>query len=249
MINPMDLTGKHVLITGASSGIGRECAVQASRLGAHVTMIARSEDKLRETLSFMDRPEKHLSYSLDLNRTEEIETLVERIVQDRGAVDGLVHAAGIVIGRPVKMTTPAFMESMLRIHLEAFAELVRSLCQKKRLNNGASVVGISSASVDRGDATWAAYAAAKAGMNGFIRSAAVELGKREIRINNVAFAMVGTNSYYDFLENSASSYERIMGPQYLGPVSLEGAANTVMFLLSDAVRQITGSVLEVYAGR
>lgn len=249
IINPMDLTGKHILITGGSSGIGRQCAIQASRLGAKVSMISRDEEGLQQTISQMGEPAKHIYYLMDLNQTDKIAALIEKIVADRGAVDGFCHCAGIVVGRPIKMTNPNFVETMMRIHLFAFIECIRCLSLKKNMNNGASLVGISSAAVSRGDATWGAYAAAKSAMDGFIRSAAVELGKRNIRINNVAFSMVATKSYYQFIENSASTFERIMGPQYLGPIDLEGAANTVMFLLSDAIKQITATTLEVFAGR
>lgn len=249
MENPMNLSGKHILITGASSGIGRQCAIQASRLGAKVTMIARNKDNLEATTQMLDRQKEHTYYSFDLNETHQIESLLKTIISERGSVDGLVHAAGIVVGRPLKMTTPKYVDGMLRIHLCAFIELIHCLTKKGNMNDGASIVGISSAAVHRGDATWAAYAAAKAGMDGFIGSAAVELGKRGIRINNVAYAMVGTQSYYDFVENSLSTYERIIGSQYMGVIDIDGAANTVMFLLSDAVRHITATTLRVYAGR
>lgn len=249
MKNPMDLNSKHILITGASSGIGRQCAVQASRLGAKVTIIARNKDNLKATIQMMERQKEHAYYGFDLNETNQIESLIRTIVSEQGPVDGLVHAAGVVVGRPLKMTTPKYVDDMLRIHLCAFIEMVHCLTKKGNMNDGASIVGISSAAVHRGDATWATYAAAKAGMDGFVGSAAVELGKRGVRINNVAFAMVGTQSYYDFVENSLSTYERIMGPQYMGVIDIDGAANTVMFLLSDAVKHITATTIRVYAGR
>lgn len=70
MINPMDLSNKHIIITGASSGIGRACAIQASRLGAKVTIIARSEDRLKETISLMEGSSKHAYYVFDLKHIE-----------------------------------------------------------------------------------------------------------------------------------------------------------------------------------
>ena len=130
MVNPLDLTGKHIVITGASSGIGRQSAIQASRLGAHVTLIARSEEKLRETVGQMDQPALHACYAADLSETDQIEPLVQKIVSQRGAVDGFCHAAGMGEARPIRMIKPVFVERMLRIHTYAFIELVRCLSLK-----------------------------------------------------------------------------------------------------------------------
>ena len=246
MINPMELTGKHVLITGGSSGIGRQCAIQASRLGAHVTLVSRSEEKLRETIQRLDRPEEHACYPFDLNETGQIEALVKRIVAERGAVDGFCHSAGIGTGRMVKSSKPAYVEKMFRIHEFAFIELVRCLAQKGCSNDGASFVGVSSVAAEKGNVSQGAYAAAKAGMNSFVRPAAQELSHRKIRVNTVAYAMVDTDMFQEFLENGGDN--RVTERQFLGTIDVESAANAVMFLLGDACKFITASTLPVYAG-
>ena len=246
MPNPMDLTGKHVLITGGSSGIGRECAVQASRLGARVTLIARREEALRETVSLMDCPGEQGAYAFDLSQTGRIEELVGRIVRERGPVDGLCHAAGIGTARDLKMTKPAFVEKMFRVHTFAFLELVRCLSLKGCCHEGASFVGISSVAAEKGNVSQCAYASAKAAMNGFVVPASQELAKRKIRINNVAYAMVDTDMYREFLD--AGGDPKVMSRQLLGVISVESAADAVMFLLSGASQFITGAVLPVYAG-
>lgn len=246
MINPMELTGKHVLITGGSSGIGRQCAVQASRLGARVTIIARSEEKLRETIQMAQRPEEHACYPFDLNEIEKIETLVKTIAAERGAVDGFVHAAGIGTSRMIKSAKPGFVEKMFRIHEFAFIELVRCLARRGHSNDGASFVGISSVAAEKGNISQGAYAAAKASMNAFVRPAAQELSDRKIRVNTVAYAMVGTAMFQEFLDSGGDP--KVIERQYLGTIDVESAANAVMFLLSDACRFITASTLPVYAG-
>lgn len=246
MVNPMELTGKHILITGGSSGIGRACAVQASRLGAKVTLIARNEEKLQETIFQAEHSEKHTFYPFDLNQTEGIEALVKQIVAERGPVDGFCHAAGIATARTLKTSKPAFVEKMLRIHLFAFFELVRCLSLKEHLNNGASLVGISSVAGEKGNISQEAYGAAKAGMNGFVYPAAQSLAPRGIRVNTVAYAMVDTDMYQEFLDNGGNPV--LMQRQYLGVIDQESAANAVLFLLSDACKYITGSVFPVCAG-
>lgn len=245
MINPMDLSGKHILITGGSSGIGRQCAVQASRLGARVTLIARNEERLKETIERMDRPEEQACYPFDLNRTEGIENLVRTIIEERGSVDGFVHAAGIATSRMLKQTNPKFVEKMFRIHVYALIELVRCLSLKDHLHDGASLVTVSSCAAKVGNVSQGAYAAAKAGMEGFLNPVALELGHRGIRFNAVAYAFVMTDMTKEFLDYGDHS---LLSAQYLGFIDVESAANAVVFLLSDACRYITATVLPVSGG-
>jgi len=246
MINPMSLEGKHILITGASSGIGRQCAIQASRLGGRVTIISRNEERLKQTISLMDNPKEHVLYTADLSQTETIEDLIKSIVSECGSVDGFCNAVGVSSLRPLKLVKPDFLEIALRTNLYAHIELVRSLSLKKNLNDNASIVGISSVAAEDGNSGQTAYSIAKAGMNGFIHPIAKELGKRKIRVNNVAFSMVNTEMFDEFMKNSGS--EDLIKKQYLGIVDVESAANAVMFLLSDASKYITEAILPVYAG-
>lgn len=246
MINPMDLSNKHIIITGASSGIGRACAIQASRLGAKVTIIARSEDRLKETISLMEGSSKHAYYVFDLNHIEEIEALIKKIVTEQGAVDGLCHAAGIANLRTLKFSNPQYVKKMFNIHIFAFVELVRVLSLKHNLNDAASLVGISSVAAERGNTAQGIYGAAKGAMNSFIKPVAKELAIRKIRINNVAYGMVDTQMYQEFLETGGD--EDVIEQQYLGLIDTETAANAVMFLLSDASKFTTGSIIPVYAG-
>lgn len=246
MINPMELSNKHIIITGASSGIGRACAIQASRLGAKVTIIARSEDKLMETINLMEGSSKHTYYVFDLHHIEEIEFLIKKIVTEQGAVDGLCHAAGIANPRTLKFSTPQYVNKMFNIHIFAFVELVRALSLKHNLNDSASLVGISSVAAERGNTAQAIYGAAKGAMNSFIKPSAKELAKRKIRINNVAYGIVDTKMYQDFLETGGD--EDVVKQQYLGVIDTETASNAVMFLLSDASKFTTGSIIPVYAG-
>lgn len=246
MINPMDLTGKHIVITGGSSGIGRACAVQASRLGAKVTVIARSEEKLQETISMLDNPEMHAYYCADLSETDKIAELIQKIVDEQGAVDGFCHAAGLGTIRTLKTSKPNFVEKMYKIHVFAFIECVRNLMLKHNLNDGASIVGISSVAADRGNPGQCIYSSAKGAMNTFLRPTSQELSKRLIRINNVAYGMVDTAMYQEFLETCSD--EGIMNRQLFGVIDVESASNAVAFMLSNASRFTTGSVLQVYGG-
>lgn len=246
MINPMELTGKHVLITGGSSGIGRACAIQASRLGAKVTIIARNEDKLKETLFLMDNEKEHAYYLKDLSDISSIENLVKTIVLERGSIDGFVHAAGIGNPRMLKDSKYSYVNKMFKIHTFAFIEIVRCLWLKDNLNEFASLVGISSVAAEKGNKSQNIYAAAKGAMNSFVRPAALELSKRHIRINTVGFAMVDTDMYQEFLDTGGDI--KVMEKQCLGLIDVENAANNIMYLLSDTSKYITAANLPVYAG-
>lgn len=246
MFNPMDLTGKHIVVTGASSGIGRATCIQASRLGAKISLVARNEEKLNETKSLM-QGEGHKIYSCDLAEIDQIDGLISSIVKENGAIDGLVHCAGISINRPIKLIKPDFVERMTRINYFAFVELIRAAAAKKRSNDNASYVGISSVASIHGEKTQGTYAATKGAMNSIVHSFAKELSSRKIRVNTIAFGMVETNMYNEFLESGGNN-EDLLQAQILGVIPSEYAGNAICFLLSDASKYITGGTLNYDAG-
>lgn len=245
MINPMDLSGKHILITGGSAGIGRAAAVQASKLGAKISLVARSEDKLKETIGLLEG-DGHSFYIYDLNDTEGIQNLVKEIVQKDGPLDGLVHAAGIGLNRPVKLTKPDFLMDNLKIHFLAFSELIRAASARKNSNEGASYLGISSVASIHGNKTQGAYSAAKSAMNAVVHPYAKELAAKNIRVNTIAFGMVETDMYKGFLESGGNN-EELLREQYLGVIPVDYAGNAICYMLSDAAKFITGSTF-IYDG-
>ncbi len=246
MINPMDLTGKHIIVTGASAGIGRATSILASQLGASVSMIARNEKRLSETLSGMSGS-GHALFSYDLNELAGIEELIGTVVDKNGRIDGLVHCAGIGHNRPVKQTKPDDVGEMLRIHCQAFVELMRVSSIKKRTNEYGSYIGVSSIASIQGQIAQGAYAAAKGAMNAVIHPFAKELAGKKIRVNTIAFGMIETAMYRDFLETGGNNEELLRG-QYLGIIPVEYAAKGICFLLSDASRYMTGTTMYYDAG-
>lgn len=245
MLNPMELNGKNILITGASTGIGQATAVLASRLGANIRIVARREDKLKDTIGQMDG-EGHLYYTADLTELIEIEALVKKIVSDGGALDGFVHCAGIAPTRPIKLTKPDYLHEVMQINFYSFVELIRVITKKKNCNDGASMVGISSVAAIKGNKAQGAYTASKAAVASIVAPMAKEFSDRRIRVNAVAFGMIHTQLYEQFLE--AGGEAEALKNQYLGIGSTEDAANILCFLLSNASRFITGTVLHVDGG-
>ena len=246
MINPMDLTGKHIVITGASSGIGRAVCIQAGKLGAKVSLVARNEEKLQETLALMEG-NGHNYYSFDLNVINQIDDIISKIVEKDGSIDGLVHSAGLGLNRPIKLAKPEFVEQITRINYYAFVELIRAASYKKRSNNGASYVGISSVAAVHGNKTQGVYSASKGAMNAIVHSFAKELAPRSIRVNTITFGMVDTDMYKGFLEAGGNN-EELLHDQYLGIIPVEYAGNAICFLLGDASKYMTGCTMNYDAG-
>ena len=244
MHNPMSLYNKHVLVAGASSGIGRETAILASMMGAKVDIIARREEKLMETLSQMEG-QAH-AYSFDLTDLEGIEHLIQRIVTENGALDGMIFAAGIGSFRTLKMTKPVFMHNMMQTNFYPFMESVRVFTKKGNYNKGASIVGVSSVAAFRGDRSQSAYAASKAALSAVVHPIAKEIAGLGMRINAVAFGAIHTDMYENFLQFGGN--EDTWRNQYLGIGTVKDAANVLCFLLSDASALITGSTLYADGG-
>ncbi|NLX90376.1 MAG: SDR family oxidoreductase [Firmicutes bacterium] len=249
MINPLDLTGKHILVTGASSGIGKATAIYISKLGAKVTLVARNEKKLEDTLSKLEG-EGHSVYPFDLKQVEEIEGLINNIVSQKGALNGLVHCSGIATMRPLSMTRTAFLHDMMLLNFYAYVELIRCSSKKNNFTEGASFIGISSARSISGDKSQTAYCSSKAAMDAATRCMAKELATKKIRVNTVIAGFIKTAMYDMFVgnagEEAVNSY--ILGRQYLGMGETVDVANAVAYLLSDAAKFITGTGLIVDGG-
>lgn len=250
MFNLVDLTGKKIVLTGASQGIGRDTAIMLSKLGAQMILIARSEEKLKETISCLEGV-GHSYYLLDIAQLDDIENCVKKIVEDNGAVDGLVYCAGVTNDRPLNLFKPEIVEGVLSINLIGFIEFVRCLTKKNRYNTGMRIIGISSTAGLRGSKAHLAYSASKAGMNGAMRCMAVELAAKGITANTIAPGMIDTDMYKKFLNDNGYESQANIGllaRQYLGIGKTDDVAAVIAFLLAPVSRFITGVCIPVDGG-
>lgn len=246
------MNGKHVLVTGATSGIGKETAVILSQLGAKVAIVGRREEKLEETLSLMEG-EGHSKHAIDVSVIDSLEGKIKEIVKDTGAFDGYVHSAGIVRNLPVVNFNFDRLHEIMLTNFYSFYEITRVLSRKGRYHDGLSIVGVSSVAATNGAATQSAYGASKAAMNGAMRCLAKELGPKGIRLNTVLPAATNTEMYSNYMALKADMKETEMkmeaSPrQYLGMNKPEDVANSIIFLLSPVSRKITGIQLPVDGG-
>ena len=199
MYDLIDLTGRKVIIAGASSGIGRKTAITLSRLGAKIVLIARRGNKLKEVLEELDGT-GHSCYIGDLSDIDAIEGLVKRIISEQGRVDGLVYAAGVNTSMPLNAFKPEKVQEVFSINFFGFVEFVRQICRRGRFNEGMRIVGVSSVASIRGDKSHLAYSGSKAAMDAAVRCIAKEVADKGICINTVAPAMTNTEMYSQYVD-------------------------------------------------
>lgn len=242
----VNLNSKSIIITGAASGIGRETAIIASKLGANIIMLDLSEDGLKETLSLLEG-DKHCFYTIDLTNTETISTITKSIVEKYGLINGLVHCAGISSRKPLNVLTKDGFGKVMDVNFYSFVELVRQICKKKHFAEGGSVVVMSSISSIKGYKAKTEYCVSKAAVDAFVRCMALELADRKIRVNSVMAAEVLTPLALKAREmNQAVGASDFNAP--LGPSEPYEVANTIIFLLSDLTRTITGTSILIDGG-
>lgn len=249
MDNPMDLSGKYIMVTGASSGIGKGIAKFLSKLGANLIMLARSEERLKETLNALE-PGDHSYYLLDLNRLDEIEGIFVKVCSQGRKLDGLVHSAGISLTIPLQYLKMNDLKNIMTVNFYSFMELVKQFSRKKYSNGGGSIVAVSSISSRVGARGLAAYCASKGALDSSIRALALDLAAKNIRINSVAPGIIDTQIYDDLKDivNNNDFEEKLKERQLLGVGKPEDVAYAAAFLLSDASRFITGTSLVLDGG-
>ena len=246
MINPMDLTGKRILVTGASSGIGRACAILASRLGASVVLAARDEKRMRETLELMSGL-GHMETTFDLMDIEHYEALFNRFSVDQ-KLNGIIHAAGVCPVMPIQSVSYAAIMTAMTINYYSFLELAKYF-SKKKYSAGGSIVGLSSVSSVAGWSGGSLYAGTKGAMDSTVRSLAIELAPKQIRVNSVVPSNIRTPMLDEIIAvGGDDAVKQILAKQPLGLGEPEDVANAVVFLLSDAARFITGTQMVVDGG-
>lgn len=242
--NPFSLVGKIVLVTGASSGIGKETAIQCSKMGAQVIATARNVERLKETLSQLEG-DGHKMIVADLTNQDDI----NRLVGEVESLKGLVLCAGKGMTSPFPFSTRDKYDEIFNVNFFAPVELFRLLVRKKKLEKDASVVFVSSiggnGSYSLGNGV---YGASKAAVNSTMKFCARELASKKIRVNSVNPGMVNTK----LIQGGAISEEQHKLDMEKYPLKRYGEpqeiAYGIIYLLSDAASWITGHSLVIDGG-
>lgn len=244
MYNPFSLTGKTILVTGASSGIGRSVAIECSKMGASLVINARNEERLNETLSQMAGT-GHSIVVADLSKEDER----KRLMDSSPMLDGLVNCAGIVKTLPFHFVNAESLESVMNINFTAPVLLSSALVKERKFSKKSSIVFISSISgcvcVGGGNSM---YSASKGAINGVMKNMALDLAPKGIRVNSVNPGMVETHIFDAGLissEQLEDDKKRYPLKRYGKP---EEIAYLVIYLLSEASSWVTGSSMVIDGG-
>ncbi|MGF6816133.1 NAD(P)-dependent dehydrogenase (short-subunit alcohol dehydrogenase family) [Paraburkholderia atlantica] len=247
MENPFSLSGKRILVTGASSGIGRQIAISCSQMGAQVVITGRDRERLKQTLEMLDKSALvgHQAVQAELTNAAERETLVAAL--DGKPLNGVVHSAGISRLSPVRMFTEQHLREVQAINVDAPMLLTQALLKRNLVAPEGSLVFVASIAAHIGVAGVGAYSGTKAALIAMMRCLAMEVVKRRIRANCLSPALVET----PLLEATATmvgSMEQERNNYPLGFGKPDDVANAAIFLLSNASRWITGTTLVMDGG-
>lgn len=248
MFNPFSLKDKIVLITGASSGIGKQCAISCSKMGAIIILVARNEDRLKSVMAELEG-DNHIYFSIDVTEYDKIADIVKKAVEKVGKIDGFIHSAGIEMTKPLKVLKSTDIEDMFSVNVIAGFELAKIITKRKYSNLSASLVFISSIMGKYGQPGKIAYCASKAAVIGGVKALALELASKNIRVNCVLPAVVNTEMSKILFDNlGKQEQEKILNMHPLGLGDSEDVANACIYLLSDASKWVTGTNLIIDGG-
>ena len=243
LYNPYSLKGKTILITGASSGIGRSTAIECSRLGARCVITGRNAERLQQTYESL-AGEEHIQIVADLSAQDGINELVQATPQ----VDGVVNNAGIGLTKPIAYITQDDLNSIFQTNTFAPILLIKALLRKKKINKNGSLVFTSSRSAYGSVLGNAVYGASKSAITAYMHYCARELAEKQIRANAVHPAMTETPLIYSgSLTDEDRQKDMAQYPlkRYAQP---EEIAHAIIYLLSDASSWTTGTSLIIDGG-
>lgn len=239
--NPFSIEGKCILITGASSGIGREIAIQCADAGAKVIITGRNTKRLEETYQQLNGS-GHKIIVEDIANDKGIENLVSKIEY----LEGVIHSAGILKRLPLKFITRSKLEELININFFSSVLLTQKLFKKKLIKHGGSIVFISSVAASFASLGNIMYMASKGAVNSFVKGVAFELASQGIRANAIQPGMIKTNMTTAIPdEEIQKDIARYPLARYGKPEEIAYAA---IYLISDATQWMTGSILTIDGG-
>ncbi|GAF03269.1 SDR family NAD(P)-dependent oxidoreductase [Saccharicrinis fermentans] len=248
--HPFTLNDKLVLVTGASSGIGRQCAITCSRLGAVVVLLGRDENRLSETMEAMHHKDRHESVQIDLCEFDRIPAMVKNLTQRLGMISGLINCAGVSTTLPLNALSVDKMNSFMETNVFSALNLTKYVVSSSNFSKeGGSVIFLSSVMGVVGAKGKTLHSMTKGALVSASKSMAVELGARKIRVNTVSPGVVETPmSKSAIYSRNKEALEFVKEQHPLGLGEPEDVANACAFLLSEGSKWITGTNMIVDGG-
>ena len=241
--NPFTLEGKTILVTGASSGIGRGIAIACSKMGANVLVNGRNESRLKETLQLLEGESNKIVVA-DLSNSVKVTEMVTELPK----LDGIVHCAGIGQRVLCKQLQERDLDEMMDVNFKAPVMLQTELLKQKKINKAASIVFIASIAAESPTIGNAMYCASKGAIISYANCLSIELAPRLIRVNCISPAMVWT----DLIFKGGITEEELKEDEKRYPLKRYGTpediANLSIYLLSNASSWMTGSNIKLSGG-
>ena len=248
--NPFSLSGKVIIVTGASSGIGAQCAIDCSKMGARVVLIGRNEERLNRVLSKCETPEQHLTISYDLTNDTGLSLLLKEIVAKIGKIDGIVNCAGISTTLPINLVNKDTLNEFFETNLYSAFFLTKECAKKSFISvNGLSVIFLSSIMGVVGENGKSVYSMTKGALISGMKSLACELAKKNVRVNSISPGCIVTPINENLPHIADPEKRRLLEEKHLlGLGDVTDISNACIYLLSDASKWVTGTNLIVDGG-
>lgn len=240
--DPFSLAGKSILVTGASSGIGREVARACAERGAKVVVSGRNRERLNETLAGI-AGDDHRAVVADLTDPQQIDALADAT----GEIDGLFFSAGIAAIAPFRMLSREQLGRIMNIDFEAPIFLAQRLLRQRQIRDGGSIVFNTALAARTAPQGTAAYAAAKAALTAAARSLALEVARSGVRVTCLQLGYVRT-ALLEGLSASGMNVAELAGLAPLGLGEPRDAAHAAIFLLADCSRWMSRTELTADGG-
>lgn len=250
LFNPFSLESKVIVISGAASGIARQCAISCSKMGAKLILLDLNEDGLKETMTMVERPEEHFWACVNLLEYEKVAEIVKDAVLKVGRINGVLNCAGISTTNLFKLTKPEELDKFFKVNVYTGYFLTQECCKMGNLSKeGGSVVFFSSVAGSFGEVGKSTYGMTKAALLNLAKHLACEYARKKVRVNSISPGAICTPINMNLPHMKDPEKRAALEAQHLlGLGETTDIANACIYLLSDASRWVTGTNLFVDGG-